>query len=128
MTVDKARMARYMSSAGTNAEASNVIAEVVSDVWRAHFGDEWLPFSVRYGIAFEVQRRLAEVVSPVAAETDRDVRDRLGVALWRRLYQVDPGGVYSGLLADLLLGEFHVTPLEDIIDLTPIDVKDEMPT
>lgn len=57
---DKSSMGRFMLSEGTDAAIANVIAGAVSDVWRAHFGDGWVPFSVRYGIAHEVQRRLAQ--------------------------------------------------------------------
>lgn len=58
--VDKSSMGRFMSSEGTDAATANIIAGAVSDVWRAHFGNEWVPFSVRYGIAHEVQRRFAQ--------------------------------------------------------------------
>lgn len=58
--LDKSSMGQFMSAKGTDAATSNAIAGVVSDVWRAYFGDEWVPFSVRYGIAYEVQRRLAQ--------------------------------------------------------------------
>ena len=58
--IDKARMGEFMRSEGTDAATSNLIANAVSEVWRAYFGDEWVPFSVRYGIAHEVQRRLTQ--------------------------------------------------------------------
>lgn len=38
--------------------------------WRAYFGDEWVPFSVRYSIAHEVQRRLAVTQRPVQMGAD----------------------------------------------------------
>lgn len=60
MAASKQDMVRFMSSTGTDGPTSNLIAGAVSDVWRAYFGDEWVPFSVRFGIANEVQRRLAQ--------------------------------------------------------------------
>lgn len=56
---EQARRSAYVSPADTDAATSNSVAKVVSDVWTANFGqDSYVPFSVRYGIAHEVQRRL----------------------------------------------------------------------
>lgn len=58
---EQERMSAYMAHEGTDPATSNLLAEVVIDVWGAHFGsDSYVPFSVRYGIAHEVQRRLGD--------------------------------------------------------------------
>lgn len=56
-----AYLASAMRSEGTDPVRSIEIADVVSEVWRAWYADEtaWVPFSFRYAIAHEVQRRLA---------------------------------------------------------------------
>lgn len=55
---DREKMSEFLSSEGTDPHISNEIAQVVIDVVRAHYGDQWVNFSVRYGIANELQRRL----------------------------------------------------------------------
>lgn len=53
------KMSEFLSHEGTDAHISNEIAQVVIDVMRARNGkDQWVDFSVRYGIAHELQRRL----------------------------------------------------------------------
>lgn len=59
-TEDTVTMDRFLRSEGTDAATAKTISDVVSEAWRAHFGaDAYVPFSVRYSIAHEVQRRLA---------------------------------------------------------------------
>lgn len=50
-------LSAWMRSEGTRPAISNSIARIVSRVYAAwHGGDAWVPFSLRYSIAHEIQR------------------------------------------------------------------------
>jgi hypothetical protein len=56
---DPVTIASFIRSEGTDPAVSNLIAFTIIEAWRAYYGDEWVPFSLRYSIANELQRRLA---------------------------------------------------------------------
>lgn len=55
---DEVTMAHWVRSEGTTAVISNDIAETVQDIFNTYQPGVRVPWSVRYGIASELQRRL----------------------------------------------------------------------
>lgn len=55
---DEVTMGHWARREGTVADISNGISDVISDVFRTYDPGVHVPWSIRYGIASEIQRRL----------------------------------------------------------------------
>jgi len=55
---DEVTMSHWTRTEGTTPDVSNEISRAIIDVFRTHNPELHVSFSVRYGIAHELQRRL----------------------------------------------------------------------